>query len=287
MTSSSSSIRSSYSIPSDFIAATASPRALYSWAEMTCRGSSRVASIIDTTSSAYVGDSRSSRSSAASANGDSGWSSAKLGCRSTVSRTVRPSGSGTANRSTTPPASSARPIATACLMWRRRLPLGSSLSVSRRRRCVERVAGAGDHVEQHRVADVEARRQRLGVGRDQPLERLLAPGDEAVGRLLALYPSQLDRVVARLGDPPGVLDLVLRSLHDDGPDGVEARPGRLGRRSGGTPGRAGDASGRRRTCVSPVSTTVRIGTLMPTPSVSVPHTTLSRPDWASTSTSRR
>jgi hypothetical protein len=39
--------------------------------------------------------------------------------------------------------------------------------------------------------------------------------------------------------------------------------------------------------VRPVNSTVRIGTLMPTPRVSVPHTTLSRPACASSSTSRR
>ena len=38
---------------------------------------------------------------------------------------------------------------------------------------------------------------------------------------------------------------------------------------------------------SPVNSTVRIGTLMPTPRVSVPQMTLSRPAWASCSTSRR
>ena len=38
---------------------------------------------------------------------------------------------------------------------------------------------------------------------------------------------------------------------------------------------------------SPVNTTVRIGTLMPTPRVSVPQMTFSRPAWASVSTSRR
>ena len=38
---------------------------------------------------------------------------------------------------------------------------------------------------------------------------------------------------------------------------------------------------------SPVNSTVRIGTLMPTPSVSVPQMTTSNPDWASCSTSRR
>ena len=38
---------------------------------------------------------------------------------------------------------------------------------------------------------------------------------------------------------------------------------------------------------SDVSTTVRIGTLMPTPRVSVPHTTCSRPFWVRRSTTRR
>ena len=37
----------------------------------------------------------------------------------------------------------------------------------------------------------------------------------------------------------------------------------------------------------PVNSTVRIGTLTPTPRVSVPHTTVSSPDCASCSTSRR
>ncbi len=37
----------------------------------------------------------------------------------------------------------------------------------------------------------------------------------------------------------------------------------------------------------PLNSTVRIGTLMPTPSVSVPQTTLSSPAWVSVSTSRR
>ena len=45
-------MRSSYSMPSAFIAATASPLALYCCAESTCRGSSSVASMTDTTSRA-------------------------------------------------------------------------------------------------------------------------------------------------------------------------------------------------------------------------------------------
>jgi hypothetical protein len=50
--SSSSAMRSSYSMPSRFIAATASPRALYSCCERMARGSSRVASMTLTTSRA-------------------------------------------------------------------------------------------------------------------------------------------------------------------------------------------------------------------------------------------
>ena len=95
-------------MPSAFIAATASPRALLRCAETTCRGSSSVDSSTDRTSSGYVGESRSSSSNAATANVDSGWFSAKSGCRSTVSATDRPSGRGGSMRSTTPPASSAR-----------------------------------------------------------------------------------------------------------------------------------------------------------------------------------
>lgn len=46
------SMRSSYSTPSAFIAATASPFALFSWATRICRGSSRVDSTTDTMSRA-------------------------------------------------------------------------------------------------------------------------------------------------------------------------------------------------------------------------------------------
>ena len=71
-------MRSSYSMPSAFIPATASPRALNTCAESTWRGSSRVASMTESTSRAYVGAAVSSRSIAPSANGDNGWFSAKL-----------------------------------------------------------------------------------------------------------------------------------------------------------------------------------------------------------------
>ena len=90
-----------------------------------------------------------------------------------------------------------------------------------------------------------------------------------------------------LGERLLVLDDVVGRLHDDGAGRVEAGPA----------GPAGDLvelaglelprAARRRTCSAPVSSTVRIGTLMPTPRVSVPQITLSSPAWASCSTSRR
>ncbi|MNW53836.1 hypothetical protein D3C74_314130 [compost metagenome] len=104
---SSSAMRSSYSYPSAFMAATASPRARCCCATSTWRGSDSVASRTETTSSACVGDSTSSRSSAASAKGDNGWLSANSRGRSTVRRTVGRCplgyvGSGTRTRSTMP-----------------------------------------------------------------------------------------------------------------------------------------------------------------------------------------
>ncbi len=112
----------------------------------------------------------------------------------------------------------------------------------------ERVAGAGDDVEQHRVRDDELGPQRLGVGRDQPVEGLLAPGDEALGRRLALHLAPLLRVVAGLGQRLEVVDLVVGRLDDDGARGVVAGPARRGPPPGGTRGRAGAAAGCRRTC---------------------------------------
>ena len=94
-------------------------------------------------------------------------------------------------------------------------------------------------------------------------------------------------VVAGLGQGLLVLDDVLGRLDDDPARGVEARAA----------GAAGDlveltdaaaaGSSCRRTSTSAVKTTVRIGTLMPTPRVSVPQMTLSSPACASFSTSRR
>ena len=83
------------------------------------------------------------------------------------------------------------------------------------------------------------------------------------------------------------VDLVLGCLHHDGAGGVVARP----------PGPPGHLVELPRLQVPHPGAVVlhqrgqqhqvRIGTLMPTPSVSVPAITVSRPAWASCSTSRR
>ncbi len=118
-------MRSSYSSPSAFMRATASPRALKRCAEMICRGSSSTDSMTDTTSSACVGLAGSSRSSAASANGASGWLSANSAWRSMVTRTVRPCSSATSSSSTTPASRRDASISAARAVWRARSASGS------------------------------------------------------------------------------------------------------------------------------------------------------------------
>ena len=86
----------------------------------------------------------------------------------------------------------------------------------------ERVARPGDHVQQHRVRDAEVAGQRLGLGVLQLLEAGVRPADEALGRLLAHDPAALLHVVARPGEQPRVLHLVVGRLGDDRADGVVA-----------------------------------------------------------------
>lgn len=83
----------------------------------------------------------SSTSKAARAKGDSGWFSAKLGARSTVSRTVRPNSSGCSSFSTTPEVSSASQIASAWSRCRCRAVPSSSLPSSSF--CIAAKASAG------------------------------------------------------------------------------------------------------------------------------------------------
>ena len=93
----------------------------------------------------------------------------------------------------------------------------------------EAISRPAEDFEQHRRRHAEVRAQRLVRCVDELQERLLAPGDETLGWLLAHQLSQFLRVVARLGDCAGVLDVVLGCLCDDVADGVEAcAPGTAG-----------------------------------------------------------
>ena len=203
VTSSSSAIRSSYSTPSAFISATASPRALNCWAISTWRGSSRIASMTETTSRAWVGDSGSRTSNAARASGASGWLRAKSSCSSAAHLDRAAVGLGRrdplqhtgvqqapaqGDRSPGQPG-----LAAGCLVV-------VAQQVAER---PHRVARALDDVEDHRVVDPHAGDQRLGVGGDELVVGLLGPRDLAVGGLAALDLLELLGVVARLGDRPG------------------------------------------------------------------------------------
>ena len=178
---------------------------------------------------------RSSRSSAASAKVDSGWLREKSFCRSTVSRSVRPVSSGVVQPldhaggeqravDLDRPADQPDLACAVLVVVAQQVP-----------HALERVAVAGDHVEQHRVADPHPRTQRLGLGRDQPVEGVLAPGDEPLRRLLALDLALLLRVVTRLRQRPW------RSRPRGPAPGrrpcrrCRSRPGPRDPRSGGTP----------------------------------------------------
>ena len=100
----------------------------------------------------------------------------------------------------------------------------SWLSRSRWLRAAHRVARALDDVEDHRVVDPHPRDQRLGLGGDELVVGLLGPRHLAVGGLAALHLLALLRVVAGLGDGAGVVDDVLGGLHDDRAAGVEPGP---------------------------------------------------------------
>ena len=225
--------------------------------------------------------------STASANGDSGWLSAKSSCRSPTSRTRRPSASGSGSCSTTP-AAQQRPVDGDGPQDVPALPRARLVVVLQQvPHRGERVAGAGDDVQQHRVRDREVAGQRLGLGVLQLLEAGLptsrrSPPAAACARS-ACASSRRRRPGRAAGRSP--------------PRGRAPRRRRC-RRCRSRPGPARPAiwwnsralSGRVRCpsyLVSAVNSTVRIGTLMPTPRVSVPQMTRSSPAWARVSTSRR
>ena len=160
----------------------------------------------------------------ASAKGASGWLSAKSRWRSIVSACRRPDSSD--GREALDDAGGEQ-----LLGEHERVPLEASLVLGlvvvvgeQPRRVGDRVALAGEDVDEHRVRDAQAGLERLGLGDDEPLEGLLGPVDEAVGGLLALDLLLLLGVVARLLDGAEVLDDVVRCLRDDPAAGVEPRP---------------------------------------------------------------
>ena len=158
----------------------------------------------------------------ASAKGASGWLRAKSRCRSIVRACRRPESS--ADGQSLDDAGRDE-----LLGEHERVPLESTLVLGlvvvvgeQPGGVGDRVALAGKDVDEHRVRDLHPRLQWLGLGDDEPLERLLGPVDEAVGRLLALDLLLLLGVVTGLLDGAEVLDDVVGGLGDDPAAGVEA-----------------------------------------------------------------
>ena len=197
-------------------------------------------------------------------------------------RTRRPSGSGSGSSSTTPAV--AQPAVDA--RWR----AGCAAAGARAARgcppagaASPRTASPGREITLSTIACVTAKLagQRLGLGVLQALEGLVRPVDEPLRRLLAHDPAALLDVVAGLREQPGVLDTCSGACTTTVP--TVSKPARPARPAIWWNSRAlsSRACARRRTWSAPVNSTVRIGTLMPTPRVSVPQMTLSRPAWAS------
>ena len=144
-------------MPSAFISATASPRALNSCAASTWRGSSRVASITDSTSSGYVG-----RLPVQQLDGGQRERRQRLVEREVVlqvdGQPHRAALRRPARRAARPRRRPAARGRSRCArrMWRRCAAGSSWLSVSRCRIAANASPGRLDHVQQHRVADREA-----------------------------------------------------------------------------------------------------------------------------------
>ena len=84
------------------------------------------------------------------------------------------------------------------------------------------VTALGDLVEHHRMRDFQMRDQSLGGRFDKLVEGVLVPCDEALRRLLALDFLEFLRIITGFGQLMRVLDLILRSLGDHQPFGIEA-----------------------------------------------------------------
>src|SRR5262249_15999497 len=103
---------------------------------------------------------------------------------------------------------------------------GSSLSVSRCRMAAK--AAPGRPLTPSSIAGLTTNLgcSGSGGGGREPLERGLAPGDEAVRRLLAHHLAPLLRVVTGLGQRPLVLHDMPGGLHHHGAGRVEPGPAR-------------------------------------------------------------
>ena len=204
------------------------------------------------------------------------------------SRSVRPSASGSASHSRTPASSSS--VAAAPRPARRgaRRPRSSSWLSS----ISARIVATGsrrlvDDVEDHRVVDAHPRDERLG--RRVARGARTSPRSSSPRRPAACGPGPCGASWGRRRPWPARASARSRARAPARRRSRDvSKPARPARPAIWWNSRA--LSSRWRVpsnFARPVKTTVRIGTLMPTPSVSVPQMTFSRPVCASCSTSRR
>ena len=225
MTSASNSIRSSYSIPSAFIAATASPRAACCCADSTCRGSSSVDSNTDT----HVERVRLRL----------GVEQVECGERERrqrlvqreVHRQVRGEPHGAAglvrdiealdHSGGQQGAVGPDRVAHLVTVLRR-----GELWLSRMSARIAANASPGRAITFSTIAGVTRNCWLSASGCEliRPVMGVLRPGDEALRWLLADDAAPLLHVVAGLGQQARVLDLVLGRLDDDGAGRVESGP---------------------------------------------------------------
>ena len=278
-------MRSSYSMPSAFISAMARLRASRSWARSTWRGCSSVDSIIEMTSRAYVSLSGSSSSSAASRKGESGWSRAKSSGRSTVVKysTVP---SSLATFSTTP---ASMRVENTSSVRARSLSFSASDCMESSTSLYTRVQASPPCSTSASTMELVMRMRGVSVAGTDSMSLskfcLFQPTKPSGGFFVLM-------LRAFLGSPPALARAFARSMSYSVASAMTrpsvskpARPARpaIWWNSREPSLRMCEPSNLARA----VSSTVWMGTLIPTPSVSVPQMTGRRPCWASFSTSRR
>ena len=168
------------------------------------------------------GDSGASRSRASSAKCANGWLRAKSSGGSMASAIVRPSAPARPAGDDAAVEQRSQESYAAARECRPGAP-GSRGCPAPVAECGDRVAGAGDDVEDHRVVDPHPGLEGLGLGGDELVEGRLGPHDLPGGRLDLLDPLDLHRVVTGFGQAAGVLDQVLGAC-DHFTAGVVARP---------------------------------------------------------------